>query len=187
MLLAAGGSRRLGQPKQLVRHRGRALLLHAVAAARGALPGAPVIVVIGACALRVRAVLKRARCRALVVANPRWQEGMATSLRVGLAAAPRTARAALVLLVDQPHVGAAQVARLLRAWRRRPGLTAAARYDNRLGVPAVLPRRRWRALKALRGDQGARALLRGGEPSTLVDMPEAALDIDTPADLRGLR
>ena len=111
---------------------------------------------------------------------------MGTSLRAGLAAADRTARAALVLLVDQPLVDAAALARLVAAWRRRPGVPAVARYDGRTGVPAVLPRRHWRALKSLRGDEGARALLRASATLTLVDMPEAALDIDTPADARQL-
>ena len=187
ILLAAGGSRRLGAAKQLVRYRTRPLLAHALAAARGALPQAPLIVVVGSEALRLKLVVRRARCGARNVANPRWREGMATSLRTGLAAVPRTARAALVLLTDQPHVDAAALARLLGAWRRRPGVPAAARYDERVGVPAVLPRRRWSALKELTGDQGARALLRGAPSITLVEMPEAALDIDTPADLLELR
>ena len=187
ILLAAGGSRRLGAAKQLVRYRTRPLLAHALAAARGALPQAPLIVVVGSEALRLKLVVRRARCGARIVANPRWREGMATSLRTGLAAVPRTARAALVLLTDQPHVDAAALARLLGAWRRRPGVPAAARYDERVGVPAVLPRRRWSALKELTGDQGARALLRGAPSITLVEMPEAALDIDTPADLLELR
>lgn len=186
LLLAAGGSRRLGLPKQLVRHRGRPLLLHAVAAARGALPRAPLIVVVGALGLRLRLVLRRAGCNARIVASSRWKEGMAASLRAGLAAAPRTARAVVILLVDQPRVDAAAIARLVAAWRRRPSRAAAARYDERAGVPAVLPRRYWRALETQRGDQGARALLRG-TAATLVDMPEAALDIDTPADLLKLR
>jgi CTP:molybdopterin cytidylyltransferase MocA len=186
ILLAAGGSRRLGSPKQLVRYRVRPLLLHAVEAARAALPFAPLLVVVGAEGFRVRLLLRRASCGARVVANSRWQEGMAGSLGAGLEAAPRAARAALVLLVDQPHVGAAAIVRLVAAWRRRPSRAAAARYHDRGGVPAVLPRRYWQALKAQHGDQGARALLRAAA-ATLVDMPEAALDIDTPADLSKLR
>jgi molybdenum cofactor cytidylyltransferase len=188
VVLAAGGSRRLGISKQLVRYRGRTLLLRAVTAARAALPRAQLIVVVGAETFRLRLVLRRARCGARVVANPRWHEGMATSLRAGLAAVPRTAKAAVVLLVDQPWVGAAAIGRLVGAWRLHPSLPAAARYGERVGAPAVLPRRYWPALKSLRGDEGARALLRGAEASTtLVDIPEAAVDIDTPADLLALR
>ena len=186
-MLAAGGSRRLGLPKQLVRYRARPLLLHAVAAARGALPNAPLVVVVGAEALRLRLTLRRARCTAHIVANSLWAQGLATSLRAGLEAAPRTSRAALVLLVDQPRVSTVPLERLLAAWRRHPGVPAAASYDGRSGVPAILPRRLWTELRSLHGNQGARALLRGRGELTLVDMPEAALDIDTPADLAKLR
>jgi CTP:molybdopterin cytidylyltransferase MocA len=162
-------------------------LLRAVAAARGALPRAPLIVVVGAAGLRLRLTLRRAHCNETVVANQRWREGLATSLRAGLTAVPPTMRAVLVLLVDQPRVDAAALTRLLAAWRRRPGVPAAACYGGRTGVPAILPRRHWRALRSLHGDQGARALLRDAATITLVDMPEAALDIDTPADLAKLR
>jgi CTP:molybdopterin cytidylyltransferase MocA len=182
-VLAAGGSRRLGHAKQLVRYRTRPLLAHACAAARCALPDSTLIVVVGAEALRMRLVLRRARCGARVVANSHWREGMATSLQAGLDAVPSSATAALVLLVDQPRVGAAALTRLVNAWRRRRGVAAAARYGDRIGAPAVLPRRNWRGLKQLRGDQGARALLRAAPRLTLVDIPEAGLDVDTPADV----
>jgi CTP:molybdopterin cytidylyltransferase MocA len=92
----------------------------------------------------------------------------------------------MITLVDQPHVDGLALRRLLRAWRRKPGIPAAARYDGRTGVPAVLPRRSWRAARSLTGDTGARSLLRGAAAVTLVDMPEAALDIDTQADLARL-
>jgi nicotine blue oxidoreductase len=170
----------------LARYRGRPLLAHAIEAARGALPRAPLIVVVGDAALRLMLVVRRTQCGARIVSNPGWKQGMATSLRAGLGAVPRGTQAALVLLVDQPRVDAAELTRLVAAWRRHPGVPAAARYAGRAGVPAVLPRRYWRAARALRGDEGARALLRD-RSVTLVEMPEAALDVDTPADLLGLR
>lgn len=137
--------------------------------------------------MRMRLVLQRAAPDALIAANPRWTEGLASSLQTGLDRVPARTRAILVLLVDQPRVGADALRRLLAAWRRRPGVPAAARYDNRAGVPAVLPRGSWRAVRALRGDSGARALLRDARVLTLVDMPEAAVDLDTPEDVSAWR
>lgn len=186
VLLAAGGSLRLGMPKQLVRWHARSLLAHALDAARGALPGGPLVVVLGANALRLRLVVRRTARGAIIVTNTRWGEGLATSLQAGIAAVPAGTRAILVTLVDQPHIDARALRRLLRAWRRKPGLPAAARYDGRAGVPAILPRSAWRKVRSLSGDSGARAVLRGAVALTLVDMPEAALDIDTPADLASL-
>jgi CTP:molybdopterin cytidylyltransferase MocA len=186
VLLAAGGSRRLGSPKQLVRLRTRPLLAHALAAARAALPSTPLVVVLGAEAWRLRALVRRSAPKAGIAYNARWSEGMAGSLRAALRAVPSGTSAVLVTLVDQPHVDARALRRLLSAWRRRPGLAAAARYSGRSGVPAVLPRALWRAVRELEGDAGARTLLQGNRV-TLVDMPEAALDVDTPADRARLR
>ena len=187
VLLAAGGSSRLGRPKQLVRRGPRPLLLHALDAARGApFPDEDVVVVLGAEALRLRALLRRHAPRVRIAANARWATGLASSLRAGLSALPRGAAAALVLLVDQPNVDAGALHRLVAAWRRRPAVPAAAHYSGRAGVPAVLPRRAWRSLRALDGDAGARALLRGAGAITRVAMPEAELDVDTPADVARL-
>jgi len=187
VLLAAGGSRRLGTPKQLVRWRAQPLLVHALGTAHAALPQGPLVVVLGAEALRLRSLVRRTAPGATVVTNARWAEGLATSLQAGLAAVPQGTRAILVTLVDQPHVDARALQRLLSAWRRKPGVPAAARYGGRAGVPAVLPNRSLRSLQTLAGDSGARGLLRGAMALTLVDMPEAALDIDTPTDLAQLR
>lgn len=120
------------------------------------------------------------------VLNPRWEAGLATSLHAGLRALPADTDAVLLTLVDQPDVDAAALRRLLAAWRRRPGLPAAALYSGGAGVPAVFPRALWAALHAVRGDAGARAVLRASQALTLVAMPEASFDVDTPADLARL-
>ena len=100
---------------------------------------------------------------------------------------PPSAAAVLVLVVDQADLDAAALARLIAAWRRRPRIPAAAFYAGRAGVPAILPRRSWPAVHRLRGDIGARALLREAAELTPVDLPEAELDVDTAEDLARLR
>lgn len=195
VLLAAGGSKRLGRPKQLVRRRARPLLLHAVEAARRALGESDaLVVVLGSNALKLRGVLQARAARSSrrigpvvqVVHNAVWSDGLSSSLRTGLDELPRSASAALVLLVDQPDVDATALRRLIVAWRTRPGVPAAAHYAGRAGVPAILPRRLWSTIRALDGDAGARALLRDATEITLVPMPEAELDVDTEQDLARL-
>ena len=186
VILAAGGSTRLGRPKQLVRLRGRTLLERAVSTALRATAG-PVIVVVGAEAQRLRSLVARMRAqRAEIVHHPGWREGMATSLRRGLDAVPRNARAVLFMIADQPHVDVRSLARLIAAWRRRPSQPAAAAHSGRLGAPAILPRRTFAALRALSGDEGARRVLAASRSVTRVDLPEAAVDVDTAEDLRRL-
>ena len=184
LVLAAGGSSRLGTPKQFLRIRGRRLLSRAIDSAEAVTPGR-VVVVIGADAHRVRSLIRRHHPDTRSVDNPGWARGMAGSLQAGLAALPARAAAALLLLSDQPAVGEASLRRLVRAWRRRPGKAAAAAYLDVAGVPAILPKALWREARRLSGDTGARNLLRAGRSTvTLVDMPEAAWDIDTREDLR---
>ena len=183
-MLAAGGSRRLGTPKQLLRIRGRRLLSRVIDAAEAVTPGR-VIVVIGADRLKMRSLIRRHHPGAHSVDNSQWADGMAGSLQAGLAVLPKRAAAAMLLLSDQPAVGEASLRRLAGAWRRRPGKVAVAAYGGVLGVPAILPRSLWREARRLSGDEGARKLLRTrGMAATVVDMPEATWDIDTREDLR---
>lgn len=184
IVLAAGESARLGRPKQLLRKRAEPLLVRAVGLAGRHCNG--VIVVLGAGHLKLRALLRRRAPRARAVYNRAWRSGLAGSLQTGLAVAPVQARAALILLTDQPDVDDASLGRLVEAWRLRPGRAAAAHYANRPGAPAILPRRLFARIRTLRGDSGARAILRSLDALSVVDMPEAALDIDTPADAAGL-
>lgn len=188
VLLAAGGGRRLGgRPKALLEHRGRPLVEHALRALRNGGCG-PLHVVLGAAADEVRA--RADLTGSAVTVNPGWEEGMGSSLRLGLAALAGTgADAALVLLVDQPGIGAEAVARVRVAYRSRASLVAAS-YDGERGHPVLFGADRWAGIAAgAVGDQGARAYLREHRDAiTLVECSDVAqaYDIDTAQDLSHL-
>jgi len=181
LLLAAGASRRFGSPKQLARIEGQSLLRRMAQVAIASAP-AGCVVVLGAAASRLRRELKELPVS--IVVNRRWQEGLSRSLAAGITALPSSARAALVLLVDQASIGPADLELLAAAWREAPRSIVASRAGGVLGPPAVLPRHLFRALRSLRGDQGAREFLRDSSRRVIgFDMPGAAADIDVPADL----
>jgi molybdenum cofactor cytidylyltransferase len=184
LVLAAGASRRLGQPKQLVKLAGRPAL-HGVVANAVALAGSAVTVVIGAHASELTRLL--AHSSASVVVNRQWEEGMSSSIRRGLAALPSTCDAVLILLGDQVAVTADDLKRLAGAWKEQDSVIATATYDRHVGVPAIFPRICFSELAELRGDQGARKLLeRHNYRLVRVPMPNAAIDLDTPEDLAAL-
>ncbi|CAL9382774.1 nucleotidyltransferase family protein [Streptomyces werraensis] len=188
LLLAAGGGRRLGgRPKALLPHRGRLLVEHAAEVLRAG-GCASVHVVLGARAEEVRARAALPDC--VLVDNPDWEHGMGTSLRAGLDALAGTgARAALVLLVDQPGIGPRAVARVRRAYGSPRSLASAA-YDGVRGHPVLFGSEHWAGIAAAAtGDRGARAYLE--EHAEAVELVECgdvaeAYDVDTEADLAHL-
>jgi molybdenum cofactor cytidylyltransferase len=182
LVLAAGGSSRLGRPKQFIRHKGRSLLLRAVTVAENTTPGRTVVV-LGAHVLRSRLALRRSPVCPISIYNGRWREGLSSSLHAGLTALPQTASAALVMLCDQPRIDTAAIARLVLTWQMQPAHAAAAVYAGRVGVPAILPRKLWRQASRLRGDVGARTLLNELPRLARVPMPQALFDVDTPKDV----
>lgn len=190
LVLAAGGGRRLGgRPKALLTHRGRPLVENAAHTLRAG-GCAETLVVLGAGAEEVRRRAVLPDCRLLD--NPDWCAGMGSSLRVGLAALETLSplpSAVLVLLVDQPGIGAEAVRRLLAAHRGRADLLAAG-YRGRRGHPVLFGAEHWAGVAAsATGDQGARQYLRAHATAlSLVDAADVADpgDVDTPDDLHRL-
>ncbi len=174
VILAAGASRRLGRPKQSVEVDGEALLHRAARAALEAGLG-PVFIVLGAGAETLEPLV--ADLPVVIVPNPHWEEGMSSSIRVGLEALPGTTEAILLMVCDQIRMEAAVLERLIQAFHASSTHPAACFYGGTLGVPAIFPRSAFAALAALRGDKGARLLLKQGGV-TPVAWPEGKLDLD---------
>lgn len=186
VILAAGGSRRLGRPKLLIPYRGVPMLQRAVAAASGA-GCAAVLVVLGADRERYLPLLRGAPARAVV--NPDHQEGMSSSIRAGIRALAASVDAAIIMLADQPRIDAAILRALITAYETSGKRIVASRYGPVLGAPTLFDRALFLELLLLEGDQGARQVMEThpGDVAAVEIPPQAALDVDLPEDLAGLQ
>ncbi|MDX1689693.1 MAG: nucleotidyltransferase family protein [Acidimicrobiia bacterium] len=180
IVLAAGGSRRLGRPKQLVAVSGRPLLDRVVASVRS-WPVDDVVVVLGAHRDEITAACDLGGAR--VVDNPRWSEGLATSIAAGLAACD--ADRAFLALGDQPAVDPSIPATLVD----RTGPAVVPVYRGVRANPVLVDRVLWPAFSALDGDRGGADLLRR-HPEWVTEVAfdrEPPLDVDTEDDVQRLR
>lgn len=183
VVLAAGSSRRMGRPKQLLEVGGRPLLEGVIASANASRLD-EVVVVLGANADAILGQVDLGRARAVV--NPDHAAGMSTSLRVGLAALGPEVDVAMVVLGDQPAISGAMLDELLDL-RVRSGLPAAAlSFGGLLHPPVALVREMWGDLRSLEGDVGCRALIRS-RPELVAALPYEGdlthpVDVDTPED-----
>lgn len=183
-ILAAGASRRLGQPKQLVEFAGEPLVLRVTRLARAA--GCENVgVVIGCEGPSVAAALSGVPCELLE--NAEWHEGIAASVRAAARwADDRSFEAVMLLVCDQLKLSAAHLSQLWSVWQAAPETVVASAYAGTLGVPAIFPRADYAALLQLHGDQGAGRLLRS-RPTTQIAWPEGEAELDTPEDLAKLK
>jgi molybdenum cofactor cytidylyltransferase len=189
IILAAGASRRLGRPKQLVTYNGETLVARAIRIAREA-GFQPVIVVLGAERETVRAAVGEADV--IFVENEGWREGIASSMRAGISALDHVfakPEGVLIMPCDQPRLSDEHLTRLrdLFVQDTEPGIVASF-YEGVRGVPAVFPRTAFQELMKLSGDVGARRLL--ADPAhPVIDVPFAggAIDIDSPEDMEHLQ
>jgi nicotine blue oxidoreductase len=187
VVLAAGAGSRFGGGKLLAKLDGATLVEHVI----GALERASVdetLVVVGADAEKLREVCEPYGVR--IVENPAWAAGQSTSVRAGLEALGPEARAAVVLLGDQPLVGMGAVERLVGAFEEGADV-AVATYGGRRRNPVLFSRDVWPSLlEDLSGDEGARGFLRR-RPGLVVEVPCDGVgdpaDVDTVEDLERVR
>jgi len=184
IILAAGASKRMGRPKMLLPYRSGTVLSSAVAPHLEAGAGS-VIVVLGHRADEVRSAAKLpADPRLVTVVNLDWAEGMASSIRRGLKECGE-ASAVLLALGDQPGVDVGRVKAVLAAWAADVRLVVPV-HGDRASHPVLFARSLFPELRDLRGDVGAREVVRR-HWAEAVQVPAPALaDVDTEEDYRTL-
>lgn len=178
LILAAGAATRFKGIKQLAVLNDKPLLQQAIDTASQVTPGA-IYVVLGAHHQRIAAQVRGAT----LVINHHWQQGLGSSLAVGVGTIASRHTAILVQLADQPGVSASALQTLVKA--HTGDNIVCAHYAGRRGVPALFPPCCYRALQQIKGDCGARSLLQHTRlPVVELPLPDAALDIDTPDHYR---
>ena len=186
VILAAGFSRRLGQPKPLAKIRGRSLLDRTLEILAPLAAGLPIIVVIPPRSARYRIGLHTAA--AIFVVNHERASGLSSSVRLGLLRAHYSA-AVLLLPVDLGDLRRRDIEKLILQWRGRRRSVVARALGARAATPLILPRSLYAAAAHGTGDQGLREFVRGlpRERLKLVHLPSAEADIDTADDLQAAR
>lgn len=186
VLLAAGGSRRLGQPKQLVQIDGESLVVR-TARRLISLEPACLVVVTGASTAEVTDQLNSLPVQP--VFNPDWKLGMGTSIALGLSQLPHEAEGVLIMLCDQWRVDSNDLKSLAERWKVDISRIIASRWIDSetpvYGPPAIFPRKLFHVLSELNGDRGARSII--GKHLDLVEfvaLENAAADLDVPGDLQ---
>lgn len=183
ILLAAGSSSRLGQPKQLLQYEGKTLLRRAAETAVAAAAGTPVVVVTGA--LHEELLPELAGLPVLAVQCISWAQGMGASLKTGLAALESLCNnwaTVVVMLCDQPHVTATVIEQLVAAYLRTSQPIVAAEYGGVRGVPVLFGAEVVPLLRQISDAAGAAQLLKQHpQLVTAVAFAAGAVDVDTPA------
>ncbi len=183
ILLAAGGSTRLGYPKQLLELDGKTLVEIALEKILQILPQT-ITVVTGGSAEKVRAKLKGKNIN--LAYNENWQSGMASSIKTGmqnlLKRLPEV-DAVMICLCDQPFLTSDHLEALLKATEDKPQKIIASHYNNLASVPAIFKKSVFEDLLNLEGQQGARRVIRKSEEQTFtVPFAKGIYDVDTVED-----
>jgi len=186
IVLAAGESRRMGRPKQLLEWQGKTLLLHVLENLINS-SADEIILVLGHEAEKIRKSLPEFQIK--IVINPDYKQGMASSLRQGLLAMNPTSEAFLVLLADQPGIGPEIINRVIRDFQQADPKRGIGRpvYRGLQGHPVLIGVQYLQEALQLQGDVGARQILMNHPTDILeieVDQDVVLMDMDTPEEYR---
>jgi len=188
IILAAGSSNRLGQPKQLIKYEGRSFIRLSVENCLGA-KLKRVLVVLGSQSNRLAKEINDLPVRKVV--NKNWERGIGSSLSFGLKKATRfwpDATGILISLSDQPLVTSMHITELVQLFTDSKKAIVASGYNGSFGPPLIFDRKFVGELSQLSGDKGAKSVLQNyPDEITIVDFPQGSLDVDTIEDLDKLK
>ena len=186
LILAAGNSSRLGQPKQLIEFEGKTLIERITETALSISEN--VLIVLGANFEEISEKLQPYSNRITMLFNPDWQEGMGTSIRIGVEELAENSDAILILLSDQPFVNQELIQKIIQIFTETKAAIITCDYGNQLGVPMLFNKTIFSELLKLSGDKGAKTFLnRFQDNIKTVNFPEGSFDIDTVEDVEKLQ
>ena len=186
IILAAGGSSRLGQPKQVLQHQGQSLLRRTITAAREA-GCSPIAVVVGAERKRITEEVEGV----FTIENPEWQSGIGSSIRAALRELLRAfphLETLILLACDQPFVSRDTIIGLKTKHEETKKPIVASAYASTVGIPALFHRTYFDKLFTLDNEAGAKSVILTHR-ADVAEFPfaDGAVDIDTADDYRKLR
>ena len=188
VLLAAGESSRLGRPKQLLPYGNQTLLRHCLQIASGA-EANPIVLVLGAQAEIIKKEIPGFDSQ--IVINADWEEGMASSIRLGikkLAEINSAAEGAILMVCDQPYVTSNLLNNLMTAHLKSGKQIVACGYAGTFGPPALFHNSLFPELLQLKGDVGARNVIKQhADAVEVIPFPEGTYDVDTEEDYEKIR
>jgi molybdenum cofactor cytidylyltransferase len=185
LILAAGNSSRLGEPKQLLRYKGKTLISNVVDAATSVVP-TRVTAVTGANAELISNELSKSSVS--IVYNPHWQEGMSSSIRIGITHLKHKnphLQGVILSVSDQPFVSSSLFLTLIETVKSTKKGIVASLYDNTFGTPVLFQKQYFDSLLCLKGVEGAKKLIKQfPEDVATIPFPQGGIDIDTQEDYR---
>ena len=187
VILAGGASTRLGQPKQLLPYHGKTLLNHTVNEAINARADAVVVILGKNADLFENEIEEKAR----VIINKDWEEGMASSVRLGLHTLLNSKPymdAVIFMVCDQPHISSSVLNELITTQQKTTKQIVTCNYGESIGPPALFHKKYFRELMELKGNVGARNIIQQNMNDVVtVPFPEGNIDIDTDEDYKALQ
>ena len=187
IIIAAGRSKRLGSPKQLLDFQGKNLLQHTIDTALESQIG-PVLLVLGANYEKIKSNINLNSLK--VCENKHWESGMASSIICGietLTSWQPNAEAAILMVCDQPFINVYLLTQLVKKYEETGDAIVASSYNGIKGIPALFPKKHFHELLALKGDTGARNLINSYAASLqTIPFVQGSIDIDTPEDYQSL-